>query len=191
MTSPPLTERFDAALAYASALHRSQARTSSGVPYVAHLLAVAALVLESGEADEDVVIAALLHDAIEDQGVTVDDLSARFGARVASIVAECTDTDETPKPPWRPRKEAYLARLESASREALTVTAADKLHNARSLAGDVLRSGPSVWSSFNAGPVDQLWYYRSVAGVVARRLPGGLAADLSRAVDELADALRL
>lgn len=182
---PRLTARFDDALAHASALHRDQVRKQSGVPYVAHLLAVCALVLEAG-ADEDVAIAALLHDAVEDQGVTFDDLAARFGRRVASIVRECSDTDEMPKPPWRPRKEAYLAHLEHASTDALVVTAADKLHNARSTLADLRATGPSVWARFNAGPGDQLWYHRSVADVVSRRLGGPLADALAAAVDELA-----
>jgi GTP pyrophosphokinase len=181
-----LTARFDDALAYASALHRGQVRKSAGVPYVAHLLAVTAMVLEAG-ADEDVAIAALLHDAVEDQGVSLPELATRFGDRVASIVGECTDTDETPKPPWRPRKEAYLAHLETASTDALLVTAADKLHNARTTLADLRASGPSTWTRFNAGPDEQVWYYRSVSDVVSRRLPGHeLAARLAACVVDLA-----
>lgn len=184
-----LTARFDDAVSYASALHRTQVRKESGVPYVAHLLAVAASVLESGEADEDVAIAALLHDAIEDQGVTALALASRYGDRVASIVVECTDTDQVPKPPWRPRKEAYVARLETASRQALLVTAADKLHNVRSMLRDLRVSGPSMWDRFSAGPADQLWYHRAVADVLTRRLGGSLADELRRAVDALAAAV--
>ena len=183
--------RFDTALAYASALHRTQVRKETGVPYVSHLLAVAALVLESGEAGhEDVAIAALLHDAIEDQGVSADELAARFGDRVASIVRECTDTDEHPKPPWRPRKEAYLAHLESASHDALVVTAADKVHNCRATLHDLRAAGPSTWSRFNAGPTDQLWYYDSLVEVLTRRLPGGLSAQLAAGVDALRAEIR-
>lgn len=186
-----LTERFDSALAYASALHRAQTRKESGVPYVSHLLAVCALVLESADADgEDVAIAALLHDAMEDQGVSRDDLAARFGDRVAGIVAECTDTTERPKPPWRPRKERYLVHLESASRDALVVTAADKLHNCRATVADLRAAGPDVWSRFNAGGDEQVWYYRAVADVLSRRLPASaLTAALVAAVDELAQAV--
>lgn len=183
-----LSERFDDALVFASAAHRAQVRKATGIPYVSHLLAVAALVLEAG-ADEDTAIAALLHDSVEDTGVTVDALRDRFGPVVASIVAECTDTDESPKPPWRPRKEAFVARLETASAGALVVTAADKLHNVRSMLAELRAADPSMWSRFHAGPDEQVWYHAAVADVVCRRAPGPLADALRAAVDELAAAV--
>ena len=156
------------------------------MPYVSHLLAVAALVLEAG-ADEDVAIAALLHDALEDTDLTADEIAAQFGARVASIVEACSDTTVQPKPPWRPRKEAYLARLRTEDDDVLLVSLADKLHNARSMVADLEQVGPTVWSRFNAGPAEQLWWYRSLVAVFESRRPGPMADELARAVDRLAD----
>jgi (p)ppGpp synthase/HD superfamily hydrolase len=183
-----LTERFDDALVFASAVHRTQLRKATGVPYVSHLLAVASIALEAG-AGEDVAIAALLHDCVEDRGVTIAELRSRFGATVASIVDEVTETDEHPKPPWRPRKDAYVAHLETASPDALLVSAADKLHNVRTMLVELRAAGPSLWARFRAGPDEQVWFHRSVADVVARRLPGPLADALSAAVDDLAAAI--
>ncbi len=185
-SDPPLvTDRFRQALDYASELHAWQSRKGTQIPYVSHLLAVCALVLEDG-GDEDEAIAALLHDAVEDQGgkPVLEEIRRRFGGRVAGIVAECTDTDEVPKPPWRKRKEDYLARLPEASPEALRVSCADKLHNARSLALDYRRVGERLWERFNAGRDETLWYYRSLVGIYQER-GAGLADDLARAVAEL------
>jgi (p)ppGpp synthase/HD superfamily hydrolase len=183
-----LTERFDDALVFASDAHRTHTRKATGVPYVSHLLAVASIALEAG-ADEDVAIAALLHDSVEDRGVSLEQLRTRFGDTVASIVAEVTETSEHPKPPWRPRKEAYLAHLETASPGALVVSAADKLHNVRTMVAELLAAGPSLWSRFRAGPDEQVWFHRAVADVIARRLPGPLADALAATVDDLAAAI--
>ncbi|HET7654074.1 MAG TPA: HD domain-containing protein [Acidimicrobiales bacterium] len=183
-----LTDRFDDALVFASDVHRDHVRKATGVPYVSHLLAVASLALEAG-AGEDVAIAALLHDCVEDCHVTIAQLRARFGDAVASIVDEVTETDEDPKPPWRPRKDAYLAHLETASPGALVVSAADKLHNVRTMLVELRSAGTSLWSRFHAGPDEQVWFHRSVADVIARRLPGPLADALSAAVDDLAAAI--
>lgn len=183
-----LTARFDDALVFASDAHRTHTRKATGVPYVSHLLAVASIALEAG-ADEDVAIAALLHDCVEDRDVTLDELRSRFGDTVASIVDEVTETDEHPKPPWRPRKEAYLAHLETATPGALVVTAADKLHNVRTMLVELRAAGPALWSRFHAGPDEQVWFHRSVADVIARRLPGPLADALSAATDDLAAAI--
>lgn len=185
----PLSERFDTAVAWASALHRDQARKATAVPYIAHLLAVTALVLEHG-GDEDQAIAALLHDAAEDAKTTVDEIHRRFGGDVGSIVAACSDTLVHPKPPWRARKEAYLARLASDRMppRALVVVAADKLHNASALLADFRRDGDAVWSRFNpesGGAAGQLWYFREVTTVVHDRFPGPLTDQLRRTVDEL------
>src|ERR1700677_4197364 len=137
-----LTERVAEALSWAATLHQAQARKASPIPYVAHLLAVASLVLEHG-GDEDEAIAALLHDAIEDQGgqATRQQIAERFGARVARIVEGATEGDLQPKPPWRERKEAHLTRLLEADRSVQLVVAADKLHNVRSLILDYGRLG--------------------------------------------------
>jgi (p)ppGpp synthase/HD superfamily hydrolase len=166
-----LGERFGDAFVYASRVHRSQYRKGDSIPYIAHLLAVAALVIEAG-ADEDQAIAALLHDAPEDQGgrARLDDIRKRFGARVAQIVEDCSDTFEQPKPPWRPRKERYVEHLRlHATDDALVVVVADKLHNARSLVDELRRDGARVWTRFNAGRDEQLWYYRALAEVFSAR----------------------
>src|ERR1700691_4097254 len=134
-----LTERFDAAFLLASELHRSQMRKSSKIPYISHLLAVAGLVLEHG-GTEDEAIARLLHDAVEDQGgqPTLELIRREFGEEVADLVFALSDTDVTPKPPWRARKEEYLCHLEEAPIRVLRVSAADKLHNVRAIVRDYL-----------------------------------------------------
>lgn len=182
-----LSDRFERALVYAAQLHARQRRKGSRVPYVSHLLATAALVLEYG-GGEDEAIAALLHDAVEDQGgpKTLAAIRRRFGPVVADIVQACSDTDVTPKPPWRPRKEAYLAHLRRAPAAVRLVSAADKLHNARSTVADLQRFGQSVWGRFHAGPQEQLWYYRSLVVIFTRRGPRPLARELERVVAEMA-----
>ncbi len=159
-----LSNRFEEAFSYACRLHRQQVRKGSRTPYIAHLIAVAGLVLEDG-GTEDEAIAALLHDAPEDQGgeATLDEIQVKFGVRVADIVEGCSDTFSVPKPPWRQRKEAYLAHLRTASREVRRVSMADKLHNARSILDDLRRDGESVWNKFNGGKQGTLWYYRELA----------------------------
>lgn len=129
-----LTTRFNEALVYAAQLHADQFRKGTSIPYIAHLLAVAGIALENG-ANEDQAIAALLHDAVEDQGgeKTSQEIRGRFGNNVAEIVEGCTDTDIIPKPPWRKRKEDYISHLKNAGRSILLVSASDKLHNARAI----------------------------------------------------------
>ena len=181
-----LTPRFDQALAHASDLHRRQRRKGGDVPYLAHLLAVAALVLDHG-GDEDEAIAALLHDAIEDQGgpSTRDEIERRFGSRVAAIVEGCTDTDVTPKPAWEERKRAFVDSLAGASKSVRLVCAADKLHNARSTLNDYRVLGDTVWECFSGGKQGSLWYYRAL--VEALQQPGAtpLVEEFSRVVGEL------
>jgi (p)ppGpp synthase/HD superfamily hydrolase len=183
-----LTDRYREALGFAFDLHRAQIRKGSGTPYMAHLIGVSSLALEHG-ADEDEAIAALLHDAVEDQGglPTLDAIRTRFGDRVASIVAGCTDADTVPKPPWRERKERYLAHLPLASRSVVMVSSCDKLYNARSIVADLRRVGPAVWDRFTGGRDGSLWYYRSLAAVFTT-LAAPVAADLARTVAEI-DAL--
>jgi (p)ppGpp synthase/HD superfamily hydrolase len=163
-------------------------RKGTSIPYVAHLLAVAALVLED-DGDEDDAIAALLHDAAEDQGgrERLEDIRSRFGQRVAGIVEACSDTFETPKPPWRERKQSYLQHLESAPDEVLRVSLADKLHNIRAITLDYERLGDRLWKRFNPDS-DQLWYYGALAELFARRRPGVHANELSRYFAELQEA---
>jgi (p)ppGpp synthase/HD superfamily hydrolase len=141
--------RFNEALQYAAQLHADQVRKVNGEPYVAHLLGVASLVLDYC-GNEDEAIAALLHDAIEDQGGAAmgEEIGRRFGPAVADIVDGCTDSDTTPKPPWQERKDAFLARLEHALPSIRLVVAADKLHNVRSLTRDFRQQGEAIWKHF-------------------------------------------
>ena len=155
--------RFSVALAFASELHGDQSRKGTPIPYIAHLLAVTALVIETG-ADEDTAIAALLHDAVEDQGgrPTLERIRARFGQQVADIVESCSDADVTPKPDWRPRKEAYVAAIAHKSPSALLVSLADKVHNAGAILDDYQLVGEEIWSRFKGGRDGTLWYYRAL-----------------------------
>ena len=181
-----LSTRFEEALIYAVRLHAHQTRKGTGTPYVAHLLAVASIVLEHG-ASEDEAIAALLHDAAEDQGgrATLDEIRDRFGERVAEIVAGCTDSWTTPRPAWRRRKEATIAHLRTASASVRLVSAADKLHNARTILADYRTLGEAVWSRFNGGREGTLWYYRSLVDVMQDTGPAPIIEELARVVAEL------
>jgi len=183
-----LTERFDRALLYAIHVHGGQVRKGTSVPYAAHLLAVAATVLEYG-GDEDMAIAGLLHDAAEDRGGArrLDDIRVRFGGRVADIVRDCSDrlaAAGEAKEEWRARKERYLRHLEGCDPDTLMVSLADKVHNARSILRDLRKSevGRAVWQRFKRGPEDQLWYFGSLAAAFVRLLPGQLAEELAEIV---------
>jgi methionine-R-sulfoxide reductase len=182
-TRAPLTERFDQAFAYASELHRDQRRKETDIPYISHLMSVAALVLEHG-GNEDQAIAALLHDAVEDQGgqPVLDEIRKRFGEGVARIVDECSDAWGEPKPPWRARKEDYIAKLPKKGPETLLVSLADKTHNARAILGDYRQLGDGLWARFNGGREGTLWYYRTLSEFFRGALPGPLASELARAV---------
>ena len=181
-----LSSRFEEALVYTSRLHAEQRRKGSGTPYLGHLLAVTAIVLEHG-GSEDEAIAALLHDAIEDQGgaATREEIRRRFGEVVVRIVDGCSDTDEVPKPPWLRRKEEHLAHLATASASVRLVTAADKLHNVRSVAADYRQQGEAVWSHFQGGRAGTLWYYRAMADALTAAGRTPLTDELDRAVAEL------
>lgn len=182
-----LSDRFEDALVWATQLHRSQWRKGTPIPYVAHLLGVTSIVLQYG-GDEDESIAALLHDAVEDQGgePILREIERRFGAQVAAIVAGCTDTMAQPKPPWRERKEAHLAHLAVASASVRLVSAADKLHNARAITADYRLFGEALWSRFNGGRSGTLWYYRALVEAFRAAGAGPLIEELARAVDEMA-----
>jgi (p)ppGpp synthase/HD superfamily hydrolase len=158
-----LSSRFAEAFQYAFQLHQYQTRKDGPVPYMAHLMGVASLVLEDG-GGEDEAIAALLHDAPEDQGgkVVLEEIKQRFGEQVAIIVDGCTDSYAAPKPAWRKRKERYISHLSVATPEILRVSLADKLHNARAIESDLDRFGDSIWKRFNGGKEGTLWYYRSL-----------------------------
>jgi (p)ppGpp synthase/HD superfamily hydrolase len=180
----PYGEKFEQALPYAARLHKDQVRKGTSTPYVTHLLAVASIVGENG-GTEDEVVAALLHDAPEDQGgeAQLGEIRARFGDKVAEIVDGCTDTYETPKPPWRERKERYLAHLADAPGSVRLVSSADKLHNARTVLSDYRLVGEDLWSRFNGGKEGTLWYYRAI--VDALRGDGPVVEDLDGVVTEL------
>ncbi|ULE33990.1 HD domain-containing protein [Mycobacterium sp. IDR2000157661] len=190
-TSPRLGPKFHEALTYAAELHRTQTRKASDVPYVGHLLSVAGLVIEA-DGTETEAIAALLHDAAEDQGgdVTLVEITERFGQEVADIVEECSDTVITPKPPWRERKERYIAHLGTASDSAIRVSTADKLDNARAILRDLRRFGPDVWRRFNnEDPHQHLWYYRSLLEVYRSRSDSWLVDELARVIETLAEEI--
>jgi GTP pyrophosphokinase len=178
--------RFREALVYAAELHARQRRKGSGAPYVAHLLGVTAIVLEHG-GGEDEAIGALLHDAVEDQGgkPLLEIIRQRFGPAVAEIVAGCTDADTMPKPPWRERKEAYLAHLPAASRSVQLVSAADKLYNVRSIIADYRTHGEEVWTRFTGRRAGTLWYYRALVDAFGKLRDAPLLAEFERAVAEL------
>lgn len=182
-----LGPRFGEAVGFAVEVHDGQLRKGTTAPYVSHLLAAASLLLEMEGADEDEAIAALLHDTLEDHPdkVSADLLRQRFGDKVADIVVACSDATSHPKPPWRQRKEAYIAHLRGAPPHVLRVALADKLHNARSILTDLKEHGPALWERFKAPPDQQAWYYRSVAAVFAERLPGPHARHLAATVDAL------
>jgi (p)ppGpp synthase/HD superfamily hydrolase len=191
--APPLTRRFAAAFALAWAIHGDQFRKKTGVPYMAHVMSVSALALENG-ADEDVAIAALLHDTVEDSedgAATYSVIEDQFGDRVAHIVMACSDAVAVPgqpKPEWRERKEAYLHHLDAdADEDVLLVSACDKVHNSNSILTDLRIEGDVVWQRFTVkDPRQQLWYYTSVAEILQRRLPGPLTDELGRIVEAIA-----
>ena len=181
-----LTSRFQEALIYAYQLHARQKRKESDVPYISHLLAVTALVLEDG-GDEDQGIAALLHDAVEDQGGrdTFEEIRRRFGDRVAFIVDGCTDAYMTPKPPWRYRKDEYIKHLRTAPKDVRRVSLADKLHNARSILADLRLDDVNLWDRFNGGKEGTLWYYSTLVKVFQEIDDSPMVAELTRVVDEI------
>jgi (p)ppGpp synthase/HD superfamily hydrolase len=184
--------QFVKAVGLANEWHVGQMRKATQTPYIAHLIAVAGLVLEAG-GDEDMAIAALLHDAMEDAGVPATRIEEEFGTRVAGIVAACTDGTpemERDASTWRPRREAHIAKLRLTENiDALRVSCADKLHNARSILID-LRAGEDVWKRFNVpDPAQQLWYYRELVQVFEARLksPRWLPDELKRAVGQIGE----
>ncbi len=177
------------ALAWVDVLHAGQIRKRTGTPYVGHLLAVASLTLDDG-GDEDDVVVALCHDAVEDQGgrATLEEIRRRYGDRVAEAVDMLSDSYGEPKAPWPERKRAAVARLAGADvpEGVLRVAAADKLHNARSILEQLRREGDRVWESFKAPAGEVVWYYRTIADLLAERYPGSANVDqLLRTVAEL------
>jgi (p)ppGpp synthase/HD superfamily hydrolase len=183
--APLYGRALDDALAFVADAFRTKTRKGTDIPYLTHLLAVMALVGEHGGSEEQ-MIAALLHDALEDlEGLTKDDLEIRFGGPVADMVEALSDATEHPKPDWRTRKERYLARLTQEGPWVKLVSTADKLHNVQCLRRDLDRHGEAVWDRFNAGREDQLWYYRGVVEALGHGWEDPLLDALRKAVDGL------
>jgi GTP pyrophosphokinase len=191
--TPILTERFTSAVDYARTLH-TETRKGTKIPYMAHLLGVASLVMaEAGGAvpvTEDMVIAAILHDTVEDHGgkPRLDDVEKIFGPHVARMVEGLSDTlaeDHDKKEGWDERKNAYLARLRTEPEDVLVISAADKLYNAKSILDDLKVIGPAVWERFKRGPKEQLWYFHALLEVLESRLNNRTVAELKRVVDEI------
>lgn len=183
---------FEAALSFATRLHAQQLRKDTDIPYISHLISVAGIVVESG-GSRDQAIAALLHDSIEDQAENFPggvaglrtEIQARFGSAVLEIVEGCTDTAVSPKPPWKERKERYVAHLKAAPAATRLVSCADKLHNARAILSDLRVMGPALWSRFTGGRDGSLWYYRALSNEFLRGGPAALADELDRVVREI------
>ncbi len=183
---PKLGPRLQRAFRYAAAKHYGQTRKQSAVPYLSHLMAVASLVLEAG-GDEDMAIAALLHDVVEDCGgmPRLREIRQRFGSRVAKIVEGCTDSFGEPKPEWVERKKDYLREVKHAGVETRLVSASDKLHNVRTILADYRQHGEAIWTRFTGKREGTLWYYRALSDEYRRRSPNRITRELEIAVAEL------
>jgi len=181
-----LTSRFETALDFAFHLHKNQYRKGSNIPYISHLLAVTAIVIENG-GSENQAIAALLHDAVEDQGGydTLQKIHELFGSEVAEIVEGCTDAFTDPKPEWRGRKTAYLKKLKYSPDSILLVSLAYKVHNARSLLRDLQSKEKNVWEKFNGGKKGTLWYYQSLIEILNTNSYPYLTSELSQVVKKI------
>ncbi|HOF40657.1 MAG TPA: HD domain-containing protein [Candidatus Hydrogenedentes bacterium] len=180
---PLVTEAF----CLAESLHREQVRKSTNIPYLYHLLSVAALVGEYG-GDDRQVAAALLHDAAEDQGghAALEAIEARLGVEVAAYVRACSDSLTMPKQAWRARKEAYIDRIAGLAEEVKLIVAADKLHNVRSLLRDYRQAGDALWQRFNGGRAGTLWYYQTAAAALEESWRHPILDELREVVDRLA-----
>ncbi len=187
---PHLGPRLQRAFRYAAEKHAGQTRKKTAVPYLSHLMAVASLVLEAG-GDEDMAIAALLHDVVEDCGgmPRLREVRKQFGPRVAKIVEGCTDSFGDPKPEWMERKKNYLREVKDADAETRLVSAADKLHNVRTILADYRRDGESIWRRFSGKKEGTLWYYRALSDEYQRRNPNRITPELEIAVGELERAV--
>ena len=181
-----LSVRFKKALHIAFEYHQDQERKGSREPYYAHLMSVSALVLENG-GSENQAIAALLHDAVEDQGglPTLENIKAEFGDEVAAIVDSCTDAYTHPKSPWKGRKFDYLERMKSESDTILLFSLSDKVHNARSILRDLQYEGDQIWDRFKGGKAGTLWYYQSLANIFDKSPYLSLKQDFRQLVEEI------
>jgi (p)ppGpp synthase/HD superfamily hydrolase len=185
------SERFEAALTLAAQAHRHQDRKAGDVPYIVHPVHVSTILLRYGFA-EDVVLAGLLHDVVEDGDVPLAVIDAEFGPEVGRLVAAVTERKLKAgvERPWEDRKKELLAQVGAASFGAVAIKAADALHSARALARDLQECGPSLWSCFSRGPEPSLRYYRQIAALAAERLgQHPLAEELAGAVQDLAHVI--
>ena len=180
-----LTKKYDDALHFASKLHRTQKRKGTEIPYISHLISVSALVLEHGGSEVQ-AIAGLLHDAVEDQGgeKILKIIKEKFGNEVAEIVVDCTDAWADPKPPWKQRKEDYLAKLHEKPSSSILVSLCDKVHNAEAILNDKMRLGDAIYDRFNQGKEGTIWYYKALSMIFSEKMPGTLSERLTRAVNE-------
>jgi len=179
--------RYEAALILAIRAHRSQLRKGSDIPYASHPIHVSVILLRHGY-PEDLAVAGLLHDVVEDQDVSIAAIEDEFGPAVAEMVLAVTErkSEGGTKRPWKVRKEEALAHMREGSQDAAALKAADVLHNTRSFAAQLRRTGAATWQHFSRGPEDALWYYRSIAGVARQRLgPVPLVEELEQAVRDL------
>ena len=181
-----LTTKFEQALIYATQLHANQTRKVDKIPSISHLMSVSALILEAG-GTEDEAIAGLLHDAVEDQGgqATREEIREKFGETVVEIVDGCTETDITPKPPWKQRKIDYIENISNGSDSVKLVSLADKLHNARSLLVGYRNKGDKLWDYFNGTKEDKLWFYRELLKVYQQGNVNFMTVELERILAEL------
>ena len=186
---PIYSEWFLKAVAYAARLHGRQTRKGTNKPYIGHLMSVASIVIAYG-GDEEMAIAALLHDVVEDAGGSkrLREIRKKFGRRVARIVDGCTDTDQDPKPPWLQRKKDYIARVAREAEDTRLVSAADKLSNARDILEDVRADGIRAFERFTGKKEGTLWYYRTLVEVFREAGTNPLVEELDRVVTELEKA---
>lgn len=178
--------RLDRAIQFATLAHAGQNRKGTEIPYITHPFGVAMLLGRAG-CEEDVIIAGLLHDTVEDCGVTLEQLAGEFGHRVAGIVQGCSEPDRSQ--PWEQRKEHTIDYLRQAPPEVKLVSCADKLHNLRAMAADRRELGEALWQRFNRGPEQQAWYYRGLASAFAAEVAAGHCPDLFAAFAREVEAL--
>ena len=183
---PRLGPRLQRAFRYAAEKHEGQTRKQTAVPYLSHLMAVASLVLEAG-GDEDMAVAALLHDVVEDCGgmPRLREVRKQFGPRVASIVEGCTDSFGEPKREWAERKKDYLREVKHADADTRLVSASDKLHNVRTILSDYRQHGEAIWARFSGKKEGTLWYYRALSDEYQRRNRNRITRELALVVAEL------
>jgi (p)ppGpp synthase/HD superfamily hydrolase len=185
------SQRYEEALSLAAGAHRDQLRKGGDVPYIVHPVHVSVILIRHGF-DENVAIAGLLHDVVEDQDVPLHQIEARFGPAVAEMVAALTERKREggTERPWEARKRDALHQIRRASQGAVAIKAADALHATRTLAADLRRKGAEVWAPFKRGPGQSSWYYHQIAEIAGERLKGHpLVDELERGVADLDAAI--